>query len=99
MPTPALIDILRSRSSISFARAHRYLRSRSCGVSSHHARIATERHEREVVPVEVVAEVEVARESRAGEESLLPRPVRALSADQPGDPALDDIAPRPVGCQ
>src|SRR5437870_1655244 len=84
MPTPALIDILRSR---------------SCSTSAHQARVATERHEREVVPVEMVAEVEVARESRAREEPLLPRPVRTLAADEPGNTALHRLAPRAVGRQ
>src|SRR5205814_15438 len=56
----------------------------------------SERHEREVVPVEVVAEVEVAREARAGEEALAPRALRALRAHEVVDAALHGRARDPV---
>src|SRR5437016_14571312 len=59
--------------------------------------VLAERHQREVVTVEVVAEVEVAREARAGEETLLPRAVRALRADEPVDATLDGGARRAIG--
>src|SRR5437867_13106915 len=59
--------------------------------------VLAERHQREVVTVEVVAEVEVTREARAGEEALLPRAVRALRADEPVDATLHGMARRAIG--
>src|SRR5881628_2367181 len=59
--------------------------------------VLAERHQREVVTVEVVAEVEVTREARPGEEALLPRAVRALRADEPVDAALHGGARRAIG--
>src|SRR5438445_718087 len=61
--------------------------------------VLAERNQREVVPVEVVAEVEMTREARAGERTLLPGTVRALGADEPVDAALHGRARRPVGGQ
>src|SRR5262245_23249114 len=52
-------------------------------------RVAAERRQREDEPVEVVADVEVAREARARELGLVPVAVLALGARQPGDGALD----------
>src|SRR5262245_17534856 len=61
--------------------------------------MAAERHEREVVPVEVVTKVEVAREAGAGEETLAPRPFGRLRPDEPVDAALHRVAPWTVGGQ
>src|SRR5207344_1561139 len=47
----------------------------------------TERHQRKVVSVHVVAQIEVARKSGAGEEHLVPRTIVLLSASEVLDPA------------
>ena len=51
-----------------------------------------ERHHREDVPVEVVVEVEVAREAGAGEVRLVPAAVGLLRLDEPLDRAPRGLA-------
>src|SRR5205807_2236154 len=48
-----------------------------------------QRHDREHEPVEVIVDVEVGRESGAGELRLIPAAVVALGHEEPMDPAAD----------
>src|SRR3954452_20386898 len=58
---------------------------------------APERHDGEDLSVEVIVEIEVAREARPGEVRLVPASVAALCVDEPPDGALDR-RPRLAGC-
>src|SRR5262249_47684706 len=79
---------------------HRPRRRRALGaVAGEPGAILSEGHQRKVVPVEVVAEIEVTREAGAREEALRPRAVGPLGADEPVDAALDGVALRSVGSE
>src|SRR5579863_1692805 len=64
-----------------------------------HLGIRREREQREILPVQVILQIEHARKSSAGEERLVPGAVFLLRAQQVGDAAGDGIAARVVGCQ
>src|SRR5437764_13319285 len=53
----------------------------------HNFRVGRERDQRKVFAVQVVHQVENARETGAGEERLIPRPVVLLRAEKVGDAA------------
>src|SRR5580692_10588351 len=54
--------------------------------------VSAERGDRKRQPVQVVVQVEVAREAGSGEVRLVPGPVRALRLRQPADAALGRLA-------
>src|SRR5208282_6544469 len=59
----------------------------SCTLLRHHLRIGREREQREILAVQVVLQVEHAREARAGEESLVPGTVFILRSQKIGHAA------------
>src|SRR6202011_4789281 len=58
----------------------------------HYLRVSREREQREILPVEVIHEVEDAREAGSGEIRFIPRSVFLLRAQQVGNASSDRIA-------
>src|ERR1700738_5186729 len=58
----------------------------------HYLRVSREREEREILPVEVIPEVEDAREAGSGKIRFIPRSVFLLGAQQVGNTSCDRIA-------